>query len=67
MALSGGVAANSELRRRAAGLPGITTFVPPRSHCTDNAAMIAFAGRERLVRGGADDLAIAARPSWSMI
>jgi len=45
--LSGGVAANSELRRRMiemAGERGVELFLPPISLCTDNAAMIASAG-----------------------
>lgn len=44
LAVGGGVAANSELRRRLASLP-LTTHVPPPVLCTDNAAMIASAAR----------------------
>ncbi len=44
VALGGGVAANGPLRARAAAL-GAEVFVPPRSLCTDNAAMIASAAR----------------------
>ena len=44
VALGGGVAANSELRERAAGL-GARVWVPPTELCTDNAAMIAGAAR----------------------
>ena len=44
IALGGGVAANSELRERAAGL-GVRVWVPPIELCTDNAAMIAGAAR----------------------
>ena len=47
LCLAGGVAANSALRARAVEVAeedGITAFVPSRSMCTDNAAMIAAAG-----------------------
>jgi N6-L-threonylcarbamoyladenine synthase len=57
--LAGGVAANRELRRTAAqacAASGLTLFVPPMASCTDNAAMIAYAGALRLVRGESDDL-----------
>jgi N6-L-threonylcarbamoyladenine synthase len=49
LAVGGGVAANGELRRRLCELPA-SVHVPPRSLCTDNAAMIASAARfgERL-------------------
>jgi len=44
LAIGGGVAANSELRRRVREL-GVEVHVPPMSLCTDNAAMIASAAR----------------------
>jgi N6-L-threonylcarbamoyladenine synthase len=55
--LGGGVAANRELRRRVSELGtarGIRVLVPPMASCTDNAAMIAYAGALSLARGERD-------------
>ncbi len=55
LCLAGGVAANSSLRERvveAAAADGIRAFVPSRSMCTDNAAMVAAAGWWRLHSDG---------------
>jgi N6-L-threonylcarbamoyladenine synthase len=52
--LAGGVAANRGLRARAAEYgqkQGVAVVVPHLSHCTDNAAMIAYAGSRTLLRG----------------
>jgi N6-L-threonylcarbamoyladenine synthase len=55
--LGGGVAANRELRRRVVDLAtpmGIRVALPPLPSCTDNAAMIAYAGALRLRAGERD-------------
>jgi N6-L-threonylcarbamoyladenine synthase len=43
VALTGGVAANRFLRSKIALIPGVELFTPATAHCTDNAAMIAYA------------------------
>ncbi|MCB9598641.1 MAG: tRNA (adenosine(37)-N6)-threonylcarbamoyltransferase complex transferase subunit TsaD [Sandaracinaceae bacterium] len=63
LVLGGGVAANRGLRARAAEVcaeKGVSLFVPPVSSCTDNAAMIAYAGALRLAAGERDGLDLAA-------
>ena len=66
MVLAGGVAANSELRRRfaeAAERIGTPYFLPSRSMCTDNAAMIAAAGWQQLKLQGPSPLNTPVTPS----
>ncbi len=64
VALAGGVAANSRLRAAMSALP-LEVFMPPRSRCTDNGAMIANVGRLRLLAGQSDSLGLTARSSWT--
>jgi N6-L-threonylcarbamoyladenine synthase len=65
LVLGGGVAANRELRERAGAAcekAGIRLVVPPFRACTDNAAMIAFAGLTRLARGEDDSYTLTVSP-----
>jgi N6-L-threonylcarbamoyladenine synthase len=66
LCLGGGVAANSELRRRfaeAADQAGLTCLVPAREFCTDNAAMVASAAWYRLRSDGPSPLDTGALPN----
>ncbi len=66
-AVAGGVAANQTLRARLQAVAGAVPFIaPPLALCTDNAAMIAWAGLERLRAGHADDMTLSARPRWPL-
>jgi N6-L-threonylcarbamoyladenine synthase len=67
--VAGGVAANRTLRSRLeaeARHHGFHFFAPPLRWCTDNAAMIALAGAERLKRGLVDPLDTPARARWPL-
>lgn len=66
---AGGVAANMALRQMlqsAAGQHGLEFVAPPLRWCTDNAAMIAWAGAEHLKRGHTDPLDFQPRPRWPL-
>jgi len=67
--VAGGVAANRRIRETLSDTveeEGMRFTAPPLDLCTDNAAMIAWAGLERLRLGMTDDLAFAARPRWPL-
>ncbi len=68
-AIAGGVAANTTIRQGLLALCARydTAFIaPPLRLCTDNAAMIAYAGLEKMAAGGIDDLTLSARPRWPL-
>ncbi len=69
LVIAGGVSANRELRARLeAKLAGIggEVYYPRQEYCTDNGAMIAYAGCCRLMAGQSEDLSVAVRPRWPM-
>lgn len=67
--VAGGVAANRTVRatlESVATKNGFAFLAPPMAYCTDNAAMIALAGAERLRKGLVSDIDTAARPRWPL-
>ena len=69
LVIAGGVSANKQLRQTLAELMqqlGGEVFYPQPQFCTDNGAMIAYAGFLRLKQGQQQDLAIEVRPRWAM-
>jgi N6-L-threonylcarbamoyladenine synthase len=69
LVVAGGVAANAYLRGRLESLAashGIRLVAPPMKLCTDNGAMIAWAGLERLRLGETDSLDFRPRPRWPL-
>jgi N6-L-threonylcarbamoyladenine synthase len=68
-AVAGGVAANRAIRAALETVcadMNVAFVAPPLALCTDNAAMIAYAGLERFDSGAADDMRLAARPRWPL-
>ena len=69
LVVAGGVAANGPLRAalaRFAVESGLRLALPPLNLCTDNGAMIAWAGIERLRLGLTDGMDFAPRPRWPL-
>jgi len=69
LVIAGGVAANQALRTALAaeaGRHGFRLVAPPLRLCSDNAAMIAWAGAERVALGLLADAGMAARPRWPL-
>jgi N6-L-threonylcarbamoyladenine synthase len=74
LVVAGGVGANSHLRERLtrdAATRGITVFYPRLEFCTDNGAMIAYAGAQRLASQlnlppAQPDLTFAVKPRWEL-
>jgi N6-L-threonylcarbamoyladenine synthase len=69
LVVAGGVAANASVRAALETLAtqhGLRFVAPPLWLCTDNAAMIAWAGAERFVAGFSDPLDLPARPRWPL-
>jgi len=69
LVVAGGVAANRRIGdalREVAATAAAELIIPPPALCTDNGAMIAWAGAERLALGAVGGLAFAARPRWPL-
>ena len=69
LVVAGGVAANARLRSALHDLAraeGYALHVPPTALCTDNGAMVAWAGAERHARGWTDGLDVPARARWPL-
>ncbi|CUH65049.1 t(6)A37 threonylcarbamoyladenosine biosynthesis protein [Thalassovita gelatinovora] len=69
VAVAGGVAANKSIREgleTVSAENGVQFTAPPLALCTDNAAMIAYAGLERFRLGHFDDMTLVARPRWPL-
>ena len=67
--VAGGVAANAAIGgalRAVAAQTGAQLVIPPPALCTDNGAMIAWAGAERFALGLTDGFDAAARPRWPL-
>jgi len=69
LVIAGGVSANQLLRKKLREMTerlNAEIFYPALKYCTDNGAMIAYAGCMRLLNGQREDLNIIAKPRWPM-
>lgn len=69
LVIAGGVSANKKLRKKLGDMAkkeGAKLFYARPKFCTDNGAMIAYAGTQRLMAGERSPLAITAQPRWPM-
>lgn len=69
LVIAGGVSANTRLRETLAEMMssiGGRVYYPRGEFCTDNGAMIAFAGLQRLKAGQQEDLAVKGQPRWPL-
>ena len=69
LVIAGGVSANVRLRSDLADMMkklGGEVFYPRSEFCTDNGAMIAYAGMQRLKAGQVEDLAVKGQPRWPL-
>lgn len=69
LVVAGGVSANSKIRAyllKMAQTEAVSLYFPRLEFCTDNGAMIAFAGCQRLLAGQKQNLEIFARPRWPL-
>jgi len=69
LVIAGGVSANTRLREKLGAMAraeGGELYYPGFAYCTDNGAMIAYAGCMRLKAGQSDDLGIRAKPRWNL-
>lgn len=69
LVVAGGVSANKQLRAQLAEMTSrrrSEVFYPALPFCTDNGAMIAFAGCQRLLKGEQQGMGVSVRPRWSM-
>ncbi|MDA8561496.1 tRNA (adenosine(37)-N6)-threonylcarbamoyltransferase complex transferase subunit TsaD [Gammaproteobacteria bacterium] len=69
LVVAGGVSANLSLREKLkiiAEKDNINIYFPRHEFCTDNGAMIAYIGCQRLLAGESDDLTIKVNPRWNL-
>ena len=65
--LAGGVSANRLLRDTMQNRSEVKVHIPPRSWCTDNAALIGAAGHYHYVQGDFSPLDMDVLPNWTLV